>query len=91
MKKLLITLLLSSFTGVGCVFIGFNYSKDPFFQGFIIIGICIFLGVAIKIMDLLIDDIRIRWIGLIVNFEGVSCPVNSDAILDQSIHKLGRS
>ncbi len=60
MKKLFITLLLSSITGIGCIFIGFYYSKDPIFMGFLIVGICILLGIAIKIMDQLIDEIKIK-------------------------------
>jgi len=60
MKKLFITLMLSSIIGIGCIFIGFYYSKDLIFQGFIIVGICILLGIAIKIMDQLIDEIKIK-------------------------------
>jgi len=60
MKKLFITLAISTLIGVICIFIGFYYSKDLFFQGFMIVGICILLGIAIKIMDQLIDEIKIK-------------------------------
>jgi len=60
MKKLFITLALSSLIGFGCILIGFTYSRDPFFHGFIIVGICILLGIAVKIMDQLIDEIKVK-------------------------------
>ena len=61
MKKLFsILLIISFFLGIGFVLTGFFNSKNPFFHGFIIIGICILLGVAVKIMDLLIDEIKIK-------------------------------
>ena len=60
MKKLFITLLISSLTGIGFILIGFYKNEDSFFQGFIIIGICILLGITIKIMDQIIDEIKNR-------------------------------
>lgn len=60
MKKLFITLALSSLIGVGCILIGFFYSEDVIFHGFTIVGICILLGIAVKIMDQLIDEIKAK-------------------------------
>jgi len=60
MKKLFVTLLISLLTGVGFVFIGFYKIEDSFFQGLIIVGICILLGITIKIMDQIIDEIKIK-------------------------------
>lgn len=60
MKKLPITLAISSLIGIGCILIGFYYYEDAIFYGFTIVGICILLGIAIKIMDLLIDEIKAK-------------------------------
>jgi hypothetical protein len=58
MKKLLTALVLSSTIGIGFVLIGFYYSKNTIFHGFNVVGICILLGIAIKMMDQLIDEIK---------------------------------
>jgi len=60
MKKLFITLVISFLIGVICIVVGFSYSKDTIFQGFTLFGICILLGIAIKIMDQLIDEIKVK-------------------------------
>lgn len=64
MKKLFITLLISLLTGIGFILIGFYKYEDSFFRGFIVIGICIMLGIAIKIMDQIIDEIKIKSYGI---------------------------
>jgi hypothetical protein len=60
MKKTIFILAISSIIGVGCILIGFFYSKNTVFHGFTIVGICILLGIAIKIMDQLIDEIKVK-------------------------------
>lgn len=60
MKKLFFNLVVSSLIGVGCIIIGFFYFQDPIFHGFIIVGICILLGISVKIMDQLIDEIKVK-------------------------------
>ena len=60
MKKLFITLAVSSLISVGCILIGILYSREPIFHGFTIVGICILLGIAVKIMDQLIDEIKVK-------------------------------
>ena len=73
MKKLLTTLVLSSLTGIGFVLIGIYYSDDTIFHGFKIVGICVLLGITIKMMDLLIDEIKNKsyriWILLLAIFK----------------------
>jgi len=52
--------VISSLIGVGFILIGFYYPKDTIFHGFILVGICILLGIAVKIMDQLIDEIKAK-------------------------------
>ena len=60
MKKILFILAISSLIGMGFTLIGFSYLQDPIFHGFTIVGICILLGIAVKSMDLLIDEIKAK-------------------------------
>jgi len=60
MKKLPITLSIFILIGILCVIIGFVFSNDFLLNGFIIIGVCILLGLAVKIMDQLIDEIKAK-------------------------------
>jgi hypothetical protein len=60
MKKVVFILAISSIIGVGCILIGFSYPKNTVFHGFTIVGICVFLGIAVKIMDQLIDEIKVK-------------------------------
>ncbi len=60
MKKLFTILVISFLIGIGFVFTGFYNSKDTIFHGYILVGICILLGIAVKIMDLLIDEIKVK-------------------------------
>jgi hypothetical protein len=60
MEKFVFTAALSSIIGLICILIGFSFTEDVFFQGFIIVGVCILLGIAVKIMDQLIDEIKTK-------------------------------
>ena len=60
MKKIVFILTLSSIIGVGCILVGFYYPKNNVFNGLILVGLCILLGLAVKIMDQLIDEIKDR-------------------------------
>ena len=60
MKKIVSILTLSSIIGVGCILVGFYYPKNNVFNGLILVGLCILLGLAVKIMDQLIDEIKDR-------------------------------
>ena len=56
MKNIVSVFTLSAITGIILIILGFSYPKSNVFNGFIIIGICILLGIAIKTMDQLIDE-----------------------------------
>jgi hypothetical protein len=60
MKKLVFIVTISSIIGIGCILIGFSYPKNIVFHGFTIVGICVLLGVAVKTMDQLIDEIKMK-------------------------------
>lgn len=45
---------------IGCISLGFSYPKNIVFHGFTIVGICVLLGVAVKTMDQLIDEIKVK-------------------------------
>ena len=60
MKKLVFILAISFLIGIGCILIGFFYQNNIVFHGFTIVGICVLLGVAVKTMDQLIDEIKIK-------------------------------
>jgi hypothetical protein len=60
MKKFFFIVTISSILGIGCILIGFSYPKNIVFHGFTIVGICVLLGVTVKIMDQLIDEIKIK-------------------------------
>jgi hypothetical protein len=60
MKKLVLILAISFLIGIGCILIGFFYQNNIVFHGFTIVGICVLLGVAVKTMDQLIDEIKIK-------------------------------
>jgi hypothetical protein len=60
MKKLVFILAISFLIGIGCILIGFFYQDNIVFHGFTIVGICVLLGVAVKTMDQLIDEIKIK-------------------------------
>jgi hypothetical protein len=46
--------------GIGCITLGFSSPKNIVFHGFAIVGICVLLGVAVKTMDQLIDEIKVK-------------------------------
>jgi hypothetical protein len=52
--------MISLIMGIGCITLGFSYPKNIVFHGFTIVGICVILGVAVKTMDQLIDEIKIK-------------------------------
>jgi hypothetical protein len=60
MKKLVFIVTISFIIGIGCILIGFFYPKNIVFHGFTIVGICVLLGVAVKTMDQLIDEIKVK-------------------------------
>ena len=53
-------LIISIVIGIGLFLIGLTYFNDPFFHGSIIVGLCILLGIAVKSMDQIIDQIKIK-------------------------------
>jgi len=60
MKKLVFIVTISFIIGIGCILIGFFYPKNIVFHGFTIVGICVLLGIAVKTMDQLIDEIKVK-------------------------------
>jgi hypothetical protein len=72
MKKLVFVVTISSIIGFGCILVGFSYPKNIVFHGFILLGICVLLGIAVKTMDQLIDEIKVKlyrlWIVPLVIF-----------------------
>ena len=60
MKKLVFILTMSFLIGIGCILIGFLYQKNIVFHGLVIVGICILLGAAVKTLDRLIDEIKMK-------------------------------
>ena len=60
MKNVVFIITLSSIIGIVLVILGFSYPKSNVFNGFIVVGLCILLGLAVKIMDHLIDEIKDR-------------------------------
>jgi hypothetical protein len=60
MKKLVFILAISLLLGIGCILVGFSYQENIVFHGFIIVGICVLLGAAVKTMDHLIDEIKMK-------------------------------
>jgi hypothetical protein len=60
MKKFVFILAISFFVGIGCVLIGFSYQNNIVFRGLVIVGICILLGAAVKTMDHIIDEIKMK-------------------------------
>jgi hypothetical protein len=60
MKKLVFVVTISSIIGFGCILVGFSYPKNIVFHGFTIVGICVLLGITVKTMDQLIDEIKIK-------------------------------
>jgi hypothetical protein len=59
-KLSVLIIIISLIMGIGCITLGFSYPKNTAFHGFIIVGICVLLGVAVKTMDQLIDEIKIK-------------------------------
>ncbi|MBE3121668.1 MAG: hypothetical protein IMZ58_05605 [Thermoplasmata archaeon] len=53
-------IIISLIMGIGCISLGFSYPKNIVFHGFTIVGICVLLGVAVKTMDQLIDEIKVK-------------------------------
>jgi hypothetical protein len=57
MKKIFLPLMMTSLIiGAGLILMSLIDTANAFFHGFLIVGICILLGVAVKIMDELIDE-----------------------------------
>jgi hypothetical protein len=52
--------MISLIMGIGCIALGFSYPKNIVFHGFTIVGICVLLGVTVKTMDHLIDEIKMK-------------------------------
>lgn len=61
MKKKVLTLAISSIIAIGFILIGFSYETGNALHGFLLVGICILLGLAVKIMDQLIDEIKTKF------------------------------
>jgi len=67
-------LTLSSITGVILIILGFSYPESNVFNGLTVVGICILLGIAVKIMDQLIDEIKHRSSKILIVPLGVFIP-----------------
>jgi len=59
-KISVLIIIISLIMGIGCITLGFSYPKNIVFHGFTIMGICVLLGIAVKTMDQLIDEIKIK-------------------------------
>jgi hypothetical protein len=59
-KISLLIIIISLIMGLGCIILGFSYPKNIVFHGFLIVGICVLLGIAVKTMDQLIDEIKMK-------------------------------
>jgi len=60
MKKIVAILILASIIGIGFTLLGLYNSQDNIINGFTVIGLCILLGLAVKTMDLLIDEVKVK-------------------------------
>jgi hypothetical protein len=59
-KLSVLIIIISLMMGIGCITLGFSYPKNIVFHGFTIVGICVLLGIAVKTMDQLIDEIKVK-------------------------------
>jgi hypothetical protein len=59
-KISVLIIIISLIMGIGCITLGFSSPKNIVFHGFAIVGICVLLGVAVKTMDQLIDEIKVK-------------------------------
>lgn len=60
MKKFVFMLIISIMIGTGLFLIGITYPNDTSFHGLIIVGLCVLLGMAVKTLDQLIDQIKVK-------------------------------
>lgn len=60
MKNVVFIITLSSIISIVLVILGFSYPKSNVFNGLILVGLCILLGVAVKTMDQLVDEIKVK-------------------------------
>lgn len=58
MKYIISVIALSVLIGIILIIVEFIFPNNTFFIGFGVIGICILLGIAVKTMDQLIDEIK---------------------------------
>ena len=58
MKSIVSIIALSSILGVVFVILEFFSPENSMFNGFIVVGLCILLGITVKVMDQLIDEIK---------------------------------
>jgi hypothetical protein len=59
-KKTVLIIIISLIMGIGLITLGFSSPENIIFHGFILVGICVLLGIAVKTMDQLIDEIKIK-------------------------------
>ena len=74
MKNIMSILTLSSITGVILIILGFSYPKSNVFNGLIVVGLCILLGIAVKLMDQFIDEIKHRLSKILIIPLGIFIP-----------------
>jgi hypothetical protein len=60
MKKLVFIMAISFLIGIGCILIGFFYQNNIVFHGVVIVGICILLGAAVKTLDYIVDEVKMK-------------------------------
>jgi hypothetical protein len=74
MKNIVTILTLSSMIGVVLIVLGFFYPESNIFNGLIVVGLCILLGLAVKMMDQLIDEIKHRSSKILIVPLGIFIP-----------------
>jgi hypothetical protein len=59
-KISVLLIIISLCMSTGCIVLGFSYPKNIVLHGLTIVGICVLLGIAVKTMDQLIDERKVR-------------------------------
>ena len=74
MKNIMSIFTLYAVTGIILVILGFSYHESNVFNGLTVVGLCILLGVAVKTMDQLIDEIKHRSSKILIVPLGIFIP-----------------
>ena len=76
MKNAISILGCSLSIGIVSTIFGFYFPKNSVYNGLTLIGVCILLGIAVKIMDQLIDEIRGKQYRIWIILLGVFIPTS---------------